>query len=574
MKEMKKILVLFFCLLFALVLMVTGCSKNDKSGGNVTASRTGGTDDAESLYSAPGVLPIVNKPVTLSIFAPTSPDIPRAESDMTKWMEEITGIHVEWQIAASDAYKEKMQLLLASGDYPDMIVPGVGSRIDKTVEQQLGIQGIIIPLTEFYDTISVGYKEAFEKLPGMREYMTAQDGNIYSMPNVDGALQMQYQNKLWINTEWLRAVGKTMPTTLEEFYDVLKAFKEQDANRNGDPNDEIPFSSAGSSVLDVFLMNPFILTPATDRMWVNNGKIVFSVTDPAYKEGVRYLAKLYAEGLMNPELFTWNATTQVNTNENGDVPVLGSVLAQRPGNFCSLSGYPDHSRKWEQYYPAAPFKMVNGSKAVTNWNAYAATFQTGVAMITNACKYPEAAFRMVDLLATPEMTIITTNGPKGQGWREAVEGEVGLNGAPAKYTIVSADRPKNWGGWDQLMGRVQTPEYLASLTYNPNPYAPEVDPMQGRHIVLYRSSLEYQKVSQSLESVLPPLYFLDAVMDEYSLLKTNINAYVEEMLVAFVTGAKNIDRDWDSYMHQLNTLGLVRYLEIMQETYDASAFAQ
>ena len=574
--------------LLIVVAMLAGCSAqttptattagaaatNSPAGTQAPAENTGDETVGDSMYNAPGELPIVFDKITISVFAPASTDIPRGESDMTLWMEEITNINIDWQTAAGDAYKEKMQLVLASGTYPDMIVPGVSNRIDKVTEQQLGIQGIIVSLNEYLDTVSVGYSAAFEKLPGMREYMTALDGNIYSMPNVDGALQMQYQNKMWLNMTWLENVGMEIPTTVDEFYDVLKAFKDQDANGNGDMNDEIPFSAAGSSALDVFLMNPFILTPATSRMWVDNGEIVFSVIEPEYKDGVAYLTKLYADGLMNPELFTWNATTQVNTNENGAEPVLGAVLGQRPGNFTSLSGYPDHSKKWEQYYPIAPLANVSGGETVTNYNAYASTFQTGVAMITNACEYPEAAFRMVDLLATPEMTITTTNGPENQGWRYAEAGEIGLDGNPAAVRVVSGDRPANWGGWDQLMGRVQTPEYLASLYYNQDPYAAEVDPMQGRHVILYRSSLDYQDVSQSLESVLPDLYYSDDVIDELSLLRTTINSYVEEMLVAFVTGAKNVDSDWDGYMSQLKALGVDRYIQIVQETYNASAFAK
>jgi putative aldouronate transport system substrate-binding protein len=128
-----------------------------------------------------------------------------------------------------------------------------------------------------------------------------------------------------------------------------------------------------------------------------------------------------------------------------------------PGNFCDLSGYPDNSEKWEQYYPAAPLASANGGQTITNYNAYASTFQIGVAMITSSCQYPEAAFRLVDCLATPEMTIITTNGPRIQGWRDATAGEIGLDGNPAAVAIETSKKPKNWGGWDQLMGRAQTP---------------------------------------------------------------------------------------------------------------------
>ena len=58
------------------------------------------------------------------------------------------------------------------------------------------------------------------------------------------------------------------------------------------------------------------------------------------------------------------------------------------------------------------------------------------------------------------------------------------------------------------------------------------------------------------------------------MLKTTITDYVNEMLVAFVTGSKNIDTDWDAYMSQLKTLGVERYMQIIQETYNESPFAK
>ena len=74
----------------------------------------------------------------------------------------------------------------------------------------------------------------------MRDYITTPNGNIYSLPNVDGSLHVQY------NMKWLDNLGLEMPTTTEEFYQVMKAFKEQDANGNGDLNDEIPLSTVTS----------------------------------------------------------------------------------------------------------------------------------------------------------------------------------------------------------------------------------------------------------------------------------------------------------------------------------------
>lgn len=240
--------------------------------------------------------------------------------------------------------------MFASGEMPDIILTGVssGNRYDKATEQALGEQGLVLSLNDYLDTVSVGYKQAFEEIDGLKEYITTPDGNIYSLPNIDGSLHVQYNMKLWINTQWLDNLGLDMPTTTEEFYEVMKAFKEKDANGNGDPNDEIPLSTVTSGAgtqLDGFLMNPFQLTSETNKLYVDNGKVTFAPAQEGYKEGLKYLNQLYAEGLLNPESFTQDKNNQVNVNEAGDECVIGAFLAQRPGYACDLSTEP-YSKKW------------------------------------------------------------------------------------------------------------------------------------------------------------------------------------------------------------------------------------
>ena len=310
----------------------------------------------------------------------------------------------------------------------------------------MGSQGLIIPLNEYFDTVSIGYQEAFEQLPGLREFITTPDGNIYSLPNVDGSLHVQYTNKLWINTVWLDTLGLDMPTTTEEFYQVLKAFKEMDANGNGDPNDEIPLSSVKSGTgvqFDGFLMNPFILPPHPERMWGDNGKVIYSPIEEGYREGLAYLHRLYKEGLIYPESFTQDMKAQVNLNENGDVPVIGAFLALRPGYANDLSTLPN-SKKWEQYQSLPPLKGPDG-EAIAAWNPYA-MYQTGIASITKDCKYPEAAFRLIDYIATPEGTLRTAEGIEGNGWRKATADEKGMDGRPAVFTQITEGKIEN-SGW-------------------------------------------------------------------------------------------------------------------------------
>src|SRR5690606_31474844 len=116
--------------------------------------------------------------------------------------------------------------------------------------------GQIIPLDGM---IEAGYAPNLSRLmeedEGIRKAITSADGHIYSLPNIseaDGRISSS-----WINQKWLDHLGLDMPATVEEFYEVLKAFKERDPNQNG-LADEVPFTgekaskASGNALLKAF----------------------------------------------------------------------------------------------------------------------------------------------------------------------------------------------------------------------------------------------------------------------------------------------------------------------------------
>lgn len=583
MKKKKMLALLMSCIMTAGVLGGCGADNAKEGSSSAAASATTATIEGSSaegtensMFNEPGMLPIVKEPITLTVFAPANTEGSWEDNAQVKELEEATGIHLEWQTcASSDNVQEKLSTMFASGEMPDIILTGVssGNRYDKATEQALGEQGLVLSLNDYLDTVSVGYKQAFEEIDGLKEYITTPDGNIYSLPNIDGSLHVQYNMKLWINTQWLDNLGLDMPTTTEEFYEVMKAFKEKDANGNGDPNEEIPLSTVTSGAgtqLDGFLMNPFQLTSETNKLYVDNGKVTFAPAQEGYKEGLKYLNQLYAEGLLNPESFTQDKNNQVNVNEAGDECVIGAFLAQRPGYACDLSTEP-YSKKWEQYQSLAPLAGPDG-QCVASWNPYV-MFQSGMTFISSSCTNPEAAFRLLDYIST--QTYRSSLGIEGVHYEllDAGTTELGLDGeTKALYKRTNADTTNQSLG--QLVALVRTPEFLAAEATNPNPYAEDVKPLNGRQVVMYKASLEHQKVQQSLDSVMPDLYMSQADSSEMSLIKTNVMDTQKEYMVQFITGAKNIDSEWDSYLKALDNVGLARYLELLQKAYDESAFAK
>ena len=127
----------------------------------------------------------------------------------------------------------------------------------------------------------------YARAPGLLESITAADGNIYGLPQFDYSIQDVTNDTLIINTEWLEKVGMDMPTTTEEFYQVLKAFKEAgDLNGNGKA-DEIPFTflynGGNNGQLSFMGFTGLAYNNQHERICYKDGQIVYVPQQEEYK---------------------------------------------------------------------------------------------------------------------------------------------------------------------------------------------------------------------------------------------------------------------------------------------------
>ena len=288
----------------------SGAVQRKEEDNTQTAERTGTKEDiweSDPVLNEPGMEPIVKEPVTLKV-------VTGYDDWDDNWsvgqMKERLGVEFEWVVVPPEQFKEKLNLMLAGGETIDLVLfpLGAGSRqvISKAEEFKFAQQGLLTPLNDYIEHSSKYIKEYYDAHPEFYQDTTTPDGNIYSFQSANPAYHVSMPYKLWINTQWLNNVGMDMPTTTEEFYEVLKAFKEQDANGNGDPDDEVPFStctSGAGTMIDGFIMNAFTLNEPANvnakRMRVSDeGKVEASFVDEEYREGLRFLNRLYEEGLL------------------------------------------------------------------------------------------------------------------------------------------------------------------------------------------------------------------------------------------------------------------------------------
>ncbi|MFR6473371.1 MAG: extracellular solute-binding protein, partial [Turicibacter sanguinis] len=184
--------------------------------------------------------PIVNEQITLTFAAPKASLAPNfGEMSIIQQLEEQSNIEIKWNNIPDADYSTKKNLMLASEDLPDAFWNSGFSDYDLI---KYGAEGLIIPLNDLIEEYMPNLWAEMEKDPTIKSKLTAPDGNIYSLPTIEEMGLSRSPFFTSINTQWLENLGLEMPTTPEEFKEVLIAFRDQDANGNGNPNDEIPFS--------------------------------------------------------------------------------------------------------------------------------------------------------------------------------------------------------------------------------------------------------------------------------------------------------------------------------------------
>lgn len=563
---MKKAVSLVLCLAMCASVAATGCSR--KKTQNVAS---------ESGLTAVGTYPIANHKINVSIMTPAPSDTTTNydTNAFTKELEQKTNVHINWQLVQSD-FKEKVNLVVASGQYPDVIDPGVGvsSRLTKSTELQLGTQGVLAPLESIIDSDMPNYKKILAGDPNLKKLMTTPDKHIYNLTMINLSYHVTYPEKMWLNTTWLKNLGLNMPTTPDEFENVLKAFKNSDPNQNGKA-DEIPLSTckSGSNInLDGFLMNAFTYSPASaDRLYLKNGKVTLSAVQDGFRDGLKYLNKLYKEGLINPEAFTQDQKTQVNLNESGPAPTIGAFPALHLGYAANLSPVNGKtSTRWQQYNVVPPLTGPSGLKTAS-FDPYGGYVPE--VYITKNCKNPVAVCRMFDYVYSEEGTLRANAGREGKEWQKAASDDLNFEGQPAKYKSLTVDTTKpeyQNVSYGQLFPLNASLDYQNKWAYPSNPYDPSVVAMTGRQVVFYQATKTYAKSGPGVNAVLPDLYYAQSDVDEISRLKTTINDYVNEQVTAFITGKADIGSDsvWSNYLTQLNSIGLKNYIGLIQKAYD------
>ncbi len=541
-----------FCFIFFAFLLVGGFA----FGGGQQGDSGKSDQSIEIEMSAPGTFPIVQEPVEMTAMIPSHGMVEDFNTnEFSKWLQEKTGVDMYYEVIPEANIAEKLNITLASGDYPDMFL---SMGITPTQEVLFGAQDVFVALNPYIQEYGVEYKRLMKELPQVEEVMRRSGDKIYSIPKVNLCYHCLYSQKFWIYKPWLDVVGMDLPQTTEEFRAVLKAFREQDPNGNGKA-DDIPLvggTTGWHTNLDGFLMSAFIYNDSEERMIVENGKIDVVYNKPQWKKGLQYMKSLYDEGLIAPESFTQDVNQFRQMLRDPEKVVVGVAACGAIRGMCGADNY-----IWRDYVTVPALSGPDGYRRAF-WDAFGGI--TGDAWITSSCDYPAVAYRWGDLHLSEESTMRSVHGRPGIEWREATpEDGVGLNGLPAEtFRILVLGEIHN-AHWNQRGPSVRTFNTRQRWAIAPS--------QPGHEKILYEETKKnYAPYAQPMENQIPPLVFTDIQAEELGDRQTVIEEYVREMIARFVTGDVDLDSGWDSYLKELEAMGVQRLIDIYQAAYDAS----
>lgn len=544
---------LLMAVLVAAAGITTGCgSKDNGSAASKTQTETNGTESkaqtgtGQADTSAPAVESAEGKafsyPVaeggTLTYWMELNTNVAANytslnDTEFGKKLQENTGITVEFQHPAVGQLQEQFNLLLSNRTLPDIIEYSwltYAGGPQKAIED-----GVIIPLNDVIDSYCPNLRAYLDANPDVDKMIKTDDGTYYCFPFIRGGEKLKTSTGLMVRGDWLEELGMEVPATMDEWYDVLTAFKEKKGA-------SAPFTYWYSSQ-GLTDNNPFAYAYGAPRNFYigDDNKVHFGAIEDGYKEYLQTMNKWMSEGLLDVDLATL-------TNDQVSAKVTNGAAGASFG-WCgsNLGTWTTAARATEEDFSLvpAPYPTVEKGAKPEFGQKDSAYVNMGNAVITTSCENVELAARLLDYAYSEEGHMLFNFGIEGTSY--TVE-----NGQPV-YTDMLLKNP------DLSITHAMSGYIRAN--YNGPFVQDEAYADQYYTLDEQKEALVVWSDTNAGKHILPPVTPTVDESKEQAQIMNEINTYRDEMTLKFILGNKSFD-EWDDYVNTIKGMNLDRVLEI------------
>ena len=492
--------------------------------------------------------------------------------DIPAWQEiqKNTGIDVIWEHPASGQATEQFNLIVASNELPDIMYYSWGAAYPGGPDAAIN-DGKIIALNDYLEQYAPNFTAYLEAHPDIAKEITTDSGNIYCFPAVytnttetsdvwQSAIDREpfYESfiGLIIRKDWLDELNLEIPVTLDDWYTVLKAFKEEKGVKY--PLSYVNlYANMAQSLASAF----DITLPVTDDGGTSafgireDGSIQYGPAEEGYRDYLQFMNKLYEEGLLDPDFMVQDRTTLQSKILNEEV---GAWIGMVPTELGSLKTQILEENPDSSFYPVGVANPVQTEGQQLYYFQASYPYRNAGAAVTTSCKNIEAAVRLLDYCWSAEGEQLLNWGIEGEsynmtdGWPELtdkiINNDQGLSPAQAHSHYRQLNGPFPMDNWQRLVAKKD--------------YKLESDMIDENIACL---NLWAQNGIQP--AGLPATTMLTDESSEYASKYNEVNTYAEEMFSKFIMGQESLD-NFDSYLKTLDQLGLPRVLELQSAALD------
>ena len=486
-----------------------------------------------------------------TLWAAYNPTYQTEWESMKAWQyfEEATGVHINWVLFSNDEMGEKLNTLIGSADLEHFPDGFYRCWISDSTLKRFGPDGMFVDLKDLVKDNAPNLCKALDEMDAWSNVLDPVTGAMYSVPELNSALSARMHPKLFFNKKMLEAVGGELPTTTDELYDLLVKVKNADANGNGDTSDEIGITSNGlSNVLRAFTGAFGINNRGREDLSVDAdpsdpSKIRFVYTSDAYREYLTYIARLYQEGLIDPELFELSTAKMVAKGSQDMIFGLSYTNCQAASvdanDYVGLE---------------VALKGPNGDQ---QWNNMIKGVGLGAFAVSPTCEDPATLVKWIDSFYSEDGALMFYFGKDGEDFYYDEDGMPAYN--KELLDQVSSENP-----YDKVISAI-------------TPFASGTLPVLIKDA--FFCGAECRGVNlQTAENLAPyvnevtwKFNFTTDESEELSPLSADLLTNCHDVYRAkFIKGELDISDDsvWQSYVDEMQSLGLDRYIEIYQGALD------
>jgi len=488
--------------------------------------------------SAQGAKEQVVKPLEFSVFYSDNATLPFKDTWLTVTeIQKRTGVKVNWEIIPIADYKTKVSLALNTGtNAPDVIL----YQSTKGENAALALNGAIVPISDYPEwTPHFNARVKEFGLENDVDLLKLKDGKRYYMPALFDV--PFYDGGLILREDLLKKYNLPVPKTFDDLYRVLKEFKRH-------APDSYPLTIlAGPRVLYRMTMPSWGVSlgkngaSGTNTLsWDYDKKQYFAgAISEEYKSYITFFRKLYAEGLLDPEMAE---------------PIDGDRWTQKlaTGKAMASYSYYDQIGGVEANSTIPGFKLqMYPALAGPAGAHHQEKSRTGGGVMFPIKTSRRADFEQL-VRAVDEMFFSEEN---AKLWCLGVEG---VTYTVQNGKIVFADEFVNAkeGIYKSMQVKHGTGSDVTQMVW-----------VNAREMTKYddnyaRINAEVEAMGDVIRYIPPTPKFDDKQAEEAGSLQTPLHDAWERWNSAFLTGAKSIDRDWNAYVQEMKNLGIDRFLEL------------